>query len=63
MRLKGLEPLTFWSATKRSIQLSYRRVFVCNENKLYHNFKECASRLRTVKWQIKVQSAFYKSWS
>lgn len=25
VRLKGLEPLTFWSATKRSIQLSYRR--------------------------------------
>ena len=26
VRLRGLEPLTFWSVAKRSIQLSYRRI-------------------------------------
>ena len=29
-RLRGLEPLTFWSVARRSIQLSYRRIQFLN---------------------------------
>jgi hypothetical protein len=43
MRLKRLELLTFWSATKRSIQLSYRRVFSFDEIKYYHSLLEIAN--------------------
>ena len=35
VRPKGVEPLTFWSVVKRSIQLSYER----NNNQRYYIYK------------------------